>query len=79
MVRQTSIALDDGANEIDVVIPYRSLLAGDTDAVVALLDAVRDAAGDELLKVILETGELVDPDADPRRGATRRSITVPIS
>ena len=26
-----------------------------------LLDAVRDAAGDEHLKVILETGELVEP------------------
>jgi deoxyribose-phosphate aldolase len=62
VVRQTSIALDDGANEIDVVMPYRSQLAGDTDAVVALLDAVRNAAGDELLKVILETGELVEPD-----------------
>jgi deoxyribose-phosphate aldolase len=63
VVRQTSIALDDGADEIDVVMPYRSLLAGDTDAVVALLDAVRNAAGDALLKVILETGELVEPDA----------------
>ena len=62
VVRQTSSALDDGANEIDVVLPYRSLLEGDTDAVVALLDAVRDAAGDELLKVILETGELVESD-----------------
>ena len=50
-------------------MPYRSQLAGDTDAVVALLDAVRDAAGDELLKVILETGELVDPDVIRGRGA----------
>ena len=30
VVAQTALALDDGADEIDVVIPYRSLLAGDT-------------------------------------------------
>ena len=30
VARQTTTALDDGANEIDVVIPYRSLIAGDT-------------------------------------------------
>ncbi len=72
VVRQASIGLDDGANEIDVVLPYRSALTGDTDAVVALLDAVRDAVGDALLKVILETGELGEPDAI--RAATRLAI-----
>ena len=41
VVGQTARALDDGANEIDVVIPYRSLIAGDTATVGALLDAVR--------------------------------------
>jgi deoxyribose-phosphate aldolase len=61
VARQTTNALDDGANEIDVVIPYRSLIAGDDDAAGMLLDAVRDAAGDQHLKVILETGELVEP------------------
>ena len=45
VVRQTSNALDDGANEIDVVIPYRSLIAGDGAAVGVLLDTVRDATG----------------------------------
>jgi deoxyribose-phosphate aldolase len=72
VVRQTSIALDDGADEIDAVMPYRSQLAGDTGVAVALLDAVRNAAGDTLLKVILETGELVEPDAI--RAATRLAI-----
>ncbi len=38
----------------------------------ALLDAVRDATGDELLKVILETGEL--SDLDTVRAATRLAI-----
>jgi len=72
VVAQTSGALDDGADEIDVVIPYRSLLVHDTDRVVALLDAVRDATGDQLLKVILETGEL--SDLDTVRTATRLAI-----
>ena len=62
VVGQTARALDDGANEIDVVIPYRSLIAGDTATVGVLLDAVRGATGDEHLKVILETGELVEAD-----------------
>ncbi|WP_296541105.1 deoxyribose-phosphate aldolase [Rhodoferax sp.] len=47
-----------GAQEVDVVLPYRSLMAGDERAVAALLNAVRRACPGLLLKVILETGEL---------------------
>ncbi|MET0909081.1 MAG: deoxyribose-phosphate aldolase [Ilumatobacteraceae bacterium] len=72
VVAKTAHALDDGAHEIDVVMPYRSLLAHRTEDVVALLDATRDATGDRLLKVILETGEL--PDLDTVRAATRLAI-----
>jgi deoxyribose-phosphate aldolase len=42
-----------GAQEVDVVLPYRDL-----DAAPALLTAVRRACGGLTLKVILETGEL---------------------
>jgi deoxyribose-phosphate aldolase len=69
---QTSKALDDGAHEIDVVMPYRALLAGDVERVVAVLDSTRDATGDALLKVILETGELVD--LETVRDAARLAI-----
>jgi len=63
VVAQTRDALVHGADEIDVVLPYRAFAAGDTATAVALLDAVRDEVpGDSshVLKVILETGELGD-------------------
>ena len=63
VVSLTSSALADGADEIDVVAPYRCLLAGDADSYCALLRAVRAAVVTPAhLKVILETGELVEPD-----------------
>ncbi len=61
VVAQTTLALDDGADEIDVVLPYREVAAGRFAAAEVLLDAVRRAVprdGSHLLKVILETGEL---------------------
>ena len=61
----TAQALADGADEIDLVLPYRAFLAGDTDTPAAMVDAVRAVvpADSHRLKVILETGELVDPAA----------------
>ena len=60
VVAETSQAIADGADEIDLVIPYRAFLAGDEDAVTAMVSAVRAACGPTTLKVILETGELKD-------------------
>lgn len=57
-VRETGIAVDAGADEIDLVLPYRDLQAAP-----ALLAAVRRAAGDRLLKVIVETGALAGAGA----------------
>lgn len=51
----------DGADEIDVVINRSLVLSGHLDAAAAELQAMREAAGDACLKVILETGELADP------------------
>ncbi|MFZ8997420.1 MAG: deoxyribose-phosphate aldolase [Ilumatobacteraceae bacterium] len=54
-------ALSDGADEIDVVLPYRSFAAGERARSGTVLAAVRAATeGVALMKVILETGELVD-------------------
>lgn len=54
-------AIADGADEIDLVIPYRALLAGDEAAVTAMVTAVRESCAEPvLLKTILETGELKD-------------------
>jgi deoxyribose-phosphate aldolase len=63
VVSTTETAIADGADEIDAVLPYRALLAGDEERVVAMLRAVRAAVpAPRHLKVILETGELVGLD-----------------
>ena len=55
-------ALADGANEIDLVLPYGAVRRGDHAAAAEMVEAVREMVDqDRLLKVILETGELKDP------------------
>jgi deoxyribose-phosphate aldolase len=50
-------ALQDGADEVDLVIPYRHLIAGEKHPVTAVLRMARSAIpAQALLKVILETG-----------------------
>jgi deoxyribose-phosphate aldolase len=69
----TERALADGADEIDVVLPYREFAAGRLDRPTAMLDRVRElTSGRALLKVILETGEL--PDLDTVEHAARFAI-----
>ena len=54
-------AVEGGADEIDLVIPYGAMIAGDTDSVRAMVDAIRAAtSGKALLKIILETSEMKD-------------------
>ena len=61
VMAQTQQALRDGADEIDCVMPYRSLLSGDIETPSRLIDEVhRLVTGQGHLKVILETGELGD-------------------
>lgn len=56
-------ALLDGADEIDLVLPWRALVAGRREVVGALLGAVRASVPPtRTLKTILETGELGSPD-----------------
>jgi deoxyribose-phosphate aldolase len=54
-------AVADGADEIDVVLPYLAYLHGDRAVALDLLRASREAAGERTLKVILEAGRLEDP------------------
>lgn len=61
-LRDTAQIVQAGAQEVDLVLPYRSLLAGDEATVRALLAAVRAACPGLTLKVILETGELQQPE-----------------
>ncbi|MGO1617572.1 MAG: deoxyribose-phosphate aldolase [Oceanisphaera sp.] len=53
-------AIAAGAHEIDLVLPYRQLIAGDTDAALAMVRAGKALCikSDVSLKVIIESGEL---------------------
>lgn len=53
-------ALEDGANEIDVVFPYGRYLAGERHYAHTFVEACKAVCGDKILKVILETGTLSD-------------------
>jgi deoxyribose-phosphate aldolase len=78
----TRLALDDGADEIDVVLPYRSWLRGDEEVATQVLGGVRDlvnqradhSAGPGIVKVIIESGELPDQAAIDR--ATHLAISL---
>ena len=62
-VAETAAAVAAGAAEVDVVFPYRALLAGDARAGLGLVRGCREACAERaLLKVILETGQLVSAD-----------------
>ncbi len=61
-LRDTGEIVQAGAQELDLVLPWRTLAAGDDQACAALLRAVRRACDGLLLKVILESGELATPE-----------------
>jgi deoxyribose-phosphate aldolase len=66
-------AVQAGASEVDVVVPWRAFLAGDGEAIERTVRATREAIGPEIgLKAILETGSL--PDAETIREAGRRAL-----
>lgn len=55
---ETRYAVEEGADEVDMVISRGALLAGDYQRVFDEIAAVKAACGNAHLKVILETGEL---------------------
>ncbi|WP_068083389.1 deoxyribose-phosphate aldolase [Polycladidibacter stylochi] len=62
VVEQTRQAVADGADEIDLVMPYKAFAAGRRGFAEDQIKKVRDAIpAPAQLKVILETGELKDP------------------
>ena len=58
---ETRAALADGADEIELVVPWRALAAGRPETVTAMVAAIREVCGPATLKTILETGELGEP------------------
>lgn len=70
---ETQAALADGADEVDLVFPYRTWLAGNRARAVELVATCKATCGpDRLLKVILEAGAL--PDATALAGISRDAI-----
>lgn len=61
-MRETEIAVRNGADEVDIVIPVGVFLDNEYEAVIEEIKALRQASGEATLKVILETGLLNDPD-----------------
>lgn len=72
MTGETRQALADGADEIDLVLPWRAFLAGDAETALDMVTRVKECCGDKRLKVILETGEY--PDLDKVKAASELAI-----
>jgi deoxyribose-phosphate aldolase len=60
VLRETEAALADGADEIDLVLPWEMVLSGQTVGAIAMVRNAKLRCGEKLLKVILETGEYPD-------------------
>lgn len=60
-VEEVRYAIDEGATEIDAVLPRGVFLSGQWSRTHDEIAAVKQACGEVPLKLILETGELPDP------------------
>jgi len=61
-VLETRAAVAYGADEVDLVFPYRALMEGNETVGFELVKACKEACGDDaILKVIIESGALQDP------------------
>ncbi len=70
--RETAEAIAAGADEIDLVMPYQAFLAGRHGFAETQIVRVKRVCGTTTLKVILETGRLMLPEAV--RGASDLAI-----
>lgn len=61
-VTETKMALDAGADEIDIVIPVGSFLGNDFAKVADEIREIKSVMGDKQLKVIIESGLLGDKE-----------------
>ena len=61
-IMDTKFAVDEGADEIDMVISRGKFLAGEYNYVFDEIATIKEACGKARLKVILETGELATLD-----------------
>ena len=60
---ELAMALENGADEVDIVMNVGQFLSGNYEAMASEIQALRDEAGeDTTLKVIIESGALVQPE-----------------
>jgi deoxyribose-phosphate aldolase len=59
---EVSLAINRGADEIDLVFPYHALINGDIKVGVKIITNVRQLCKNNTLKVIIESGELKTTD-----------------
>lgn len=59
-LHDTRSIVEAGGDEVDLVLPWRALVAGEVGAVVSLVRAVRAACPAQRLKLIVESGALPD-------------------
>ncbi|BEH00012.1 deoxyribose-phosphate aldolase [Bacteroides sedimenti] len=57
-IAETAMAIMEGANEIDIVIPVGKFLSGDYEDMCDEIQELKDTCKENTLKVILETGAL---------------------
>ena len=62
-LRDAHAIADAGGDEVDLVLPWHALLAGQAAAAAAVVAAVRKAVPQVTLKLIIESGELGSLDA----------------
>lgn len=60
-VADAQAIVDAGGDEVDLVLPWRALQAGDAAGAAAVVRAVRAACAGRTLKLILESGDLATP------------------
>lgn len=58
----TRSIVDAGGDEVDLVLPWRAMLGGESAAAASLVRAVRAACPQQRLKLIIESGELPLPE-----------------
>ena len=60
---EVAMAVENGADEVDIVMNVGKMLTGEYDEVAAEVEVLRNEAGDEtILKVIIESGALKTPE-----------------
>ncbi len=57
-IAETAMAIHDGADEIDIVMPVGRFLSGDYEYIADEIQELKEVCGEKTLKVILETGSL---------------------